>query len=246
MEIFLTLLIGFAIGAVLGTLGAGGGVITVPALVYVLGEPVSAAATASLAVVASNAAAGSATALRRDAVNLRVAALFLVGALPGSVLGAALATVTADELVLGLLSGLMVLAAVALVRRPYSPDPSRARDWYGVPAGLTIGVLTGISGVGGGFLILPVLVLLIGLHTQLAVATSLVVIAVTSASALIARLATGAELPLVIVVLLAGAGALGAIAGRRYGSRLRDTQLDRAFGAVLVILAVAMLVSLVV
>lgn len=245
MEILLTLLIGFVIGAVLGTLGAGGGVITVPALVYLLGEPVSSAATASLAVVASNAAAGSASALRRGAVNLRVAVLFLAGALPGSLIGAGLATVVADGLVLALLSGLMILAAFALVRRPYSPDPSRARDWYGVPVGLAVGVLTGLSGVGGGFLIVPALVLLIGLRTQLAVATSLFVIAITSGTALVARLAVGAELPLLVVLLLAVSGAIGALAGRRYGSRMRDAQLDRAFAIVLVVIAVAVLASLV-
>ena len=237
MELLLALVVGAVIGVVLGLLGAGGGVITVPALVYLLGEPVTSAATASLAVVSTNAAAGSWRGWREGGVAARVATLFLAGALPGALFGAALATVVADELVLGVLCGLMVVAAVALVRRPYTPDPDRARGWYAVPIGTAVGVLTGLSGVGGGFLIVPALVLLIGLRTQVAVATSLFVIAVTSGAALLARLATGSDLPVAIVVVLALSGALGAVVGRRWGSRLADAQLDRAFAAALVVLA---------
>jgi uncharacterized membrane protein YfcA len=102
---------------------------------------------------------------------------------------------------------------------------------------LVTGVLTGFLGIGGGFVIVPVLVLLLGLPMQAAVGTSLAIIALTSAAAFAAHVATG-DIDWAVASSFAGIAILGALAGRRIGSRLDQRQLAAAFTALLVVVAV--------
>ena len=236
-ELALAVPIGLAVGVALGMLGAGGGVLTVPALVYLLGQPVEVATTASLAIVGATAASGAYSSWRGRSVDLPIAALFALGAVPLAVVGSLTATRVSDNAILLVLAALMLLAATALVRRPYTPPESARAAHAIVPMGGATGFLTGLAGVGGGFLIVPVLVLLAGLATQYAIGTSLVVITVASAAGLLTRLASVDELPLLLVALLSISGIVGARLGAGIGRRLDAAALDRMFAGLLVVLA---------
>jgi uncharacterized membrane protein YfcA len=108
------------------------------------------------------------------------------------------------------------------------------------PAGLGVGVLTGFFGVGGGFVILPVLVLLLALPMDAAVGTSLIVIALTSAAALLAHLASG-SINWTMAAVLTASAIVGALAGSRIGEHLSNDRLRLAFAALLAIVAILLL-----
>ncbi|MDH3227166.1 MAG: sulfite exporter TauE/SafE family protein [Thermoleophilia bacterium] len=236
-ELALAIPLGLAVGLALGMLGAGGGVLTVPALVYLLDQPVEVATTASLAIVGTTAASGAYTSWREHFVDVPTAGLFVLGAVPLAVLGSIASTQVSDDAILLVLATLMLLAALALVKRPYQPPESARAARAIVPMGAATGFLTGLAGVGGGFLIVPALVLLAGLATQFAIGTSLVVIGVASAAGLVTRLAAVGELPLVLVTVLSVAGIIGARFGAGIGRRMDAAVLDRMFAGLLVVLA---------
>ena len=227
------------IGLALGMLGAGGGVLTVPALTFILGEPVSVAVAASLGLVSTNAATGAALAWRDRLVDLRTAAFFLMGALPASVAGSVVSGRVSGDAILIVLSALMVIAAIALVKRPYTPPETNRSPRVSVPIGIAIGFLTGLSGVGGGFLIVPALVLVVGLRTQVAIGTSLAVISLTSFTGLISHLTQRPDLPWALLAVLVVTGVIGATIGSRLNRRTTDARLDKIFAGLLVVLAIS-------
>lgn len=224
-------------------LGAGGGVLTVPALTFILGEPVSVAVAASLGMVSTNAATGAALAWRDRLIDLRTAAFFLIGAVPAAVVGSVVSRSVPGDAILIVLGVLMVVAAVALVKRPYTPPDRNRSPKVSVPIGVAIGFLTGLSGVGGGFLIVPALVLVVGLRTQVAIGTSLAVISLTSLTGLLSHLTQRPDLPWLLLAVLVVAGIAGATVGSRLNRRTSDSRLDRIFAAVLVVLAVAIVIA---
>lgn len=240
----LTLGFGALIGLSLGALGAGGSILTVPILVYVLGVPVQAATGTSLAIVGLNAAAGAADQLRRGRVLLRTGFAFGASGLVGALAGAWLNHQLRGELVLILFSLLMVAAAVAMLRR--RPSTAAAgfdetydlRGWVRLGAvGVGTGFLSGFFGVGGGFLIVPALVLVIGLPMQYAVGTSLLAIALNALWGLAGHLRFG-ELEWGLTALFAVGGVLGVLVGGRTAGHLPERSLQRAFAVLILGVAV--------
>jgi uncharacterized membrane protein YfcA len=236
----LALLFGSLIGLSLGALGAGGSLLTVPVLVYALGVPVQAATVTSLAVVGLNAAAGAADQLRRGRALPRTGLAFGGSGLLGALAGAWLNHRLRGELVLVLFSVLMVAAAIAMLRRRGTAGAAGfderygARGWLRIGAlGLGVGFLSGLFGVGGGFLIVPALVLVVGLPTRHAVGTSLLAITLNAAWGLAGHLSFGG-LEWGLTGLVVAGGLVGVLAGGRLTGRLPDAVLRRAF-AVLVL-----------
>lgn len=234
------------VGVSLGLLGAGGSILTVPVLVYLAGEPEKLAITSSLAIVAAISAAGALPfALRRD-IEWRSVGLFGVPGMLGASAGARLAHGLSAALQLTIFALVMLWAAFGMLRprEPHAaePGPAPRRPWLRIVAeGGAIGVLTGVIGVGGGFLILPALTLLGGLAMRAAIGTSLVVIALNAAVGFVAHLvADQAQLPQLDPVLLGTfitIGVAGSFAGQYVGGRLPQQQLRRLFGVVLCALA---------
>ncbi len=237
-----------AIGISLGMLGSGGSVLTVPVLVYLVGQEEKVAIAGSLFVVGSIALAGSISYLRHRMVDWRSAAMFGVPGMAGTWLGALLATWVSGAAQLLMFAGVMVVAGLLMLRPlPLAPGERRPRR----PAlivldGLVVGVVTGLVGVGGGFLIVPALVLLSGMAVHRAVATSLVIIAAKSFTGFAKYLdvleGQGLQLDwptLGIVTLL---GIAGSVAGARAARKLPQAALRRGF-AVLV-LAMAVVIAL--
>lgn len=168
-----------AIGLSLGLLGSGGSILTVPVLIYLLGQPEKVAIAGSLAIVGTIAAFGSLPHIQAGRVNWCSVLLFGVPGMAGTYLGAWLALFVSGAFQLALFAVVMLVASVLMLRPlDYANASSAPRAVWKIGIdGLLVGVIAGLVGVGGGFLIVPALVLLGGLSVHAAVATSLVIIA---------------------------------------------------------------------
>lgn len=246
--VLLALPLGLATGGLLGVLGAGGSVLTVPALVYLLDQPVGAATTAALAIVSVNAAVGAATNARAGTVDLRLAARFGAASVAGALVGSVLNRLASGEMVLFLLAIVMLASAWSLWRgapaTEHSPRPprsaARGRTALVGALGLGVGVMTGFFGVGGGFLIVPALILLLGVPVRTAIGTSLVIITVTALAGLAGHLAAGG-VDWSVTIAFAVAGAVGAWLGVRGGRRVSGERLSQLFAVMLVAVAAFLL-----
>lgn len=237
-------LLGLVVGLTLGLLGGGGSVLTVPILVYVLGLETAAAIAGSLAVVGLVSLVGAFRHGRAGRVDVPTAVWFAPPAMVGAYAGARAAAWIPGPAQLALFALVMLVAAAFMLRgRPdVSDEGRRAGAAVVAVTALGVGVLTGVVGVGGGFVIVPSLVLLLRVPMKRAVGTSLLVIAFNAAAGF-AGYAGRVTLP---VPLLAGFGA-SAVAGILLGSHLvryvKPAALRRAFAVFLVVVAVFMLVQ---
>jgi hypothetical protein len=240
---------GVLIGAALGLLGGGGSVLTVPIFVYVLGFPPKEAIAMSLAVVGATSAFGTASHWRAGNVNVRTAVAFGGIAMFGTLLGVRLARFVPGKTQLVIFGAVMLAAAVFMLRGRPPVGEGNGRDSAQpvmsvlkvAPGGLLVGVLTGIVGVGGGFLIVPALLLM---RTALreAVGTSLLIITGTCVVGFLGYLGH-VRLDWTAVTLVA-AGTLPGIALGSYLHRfVPQSALRRGFAALLVIIAAFILVE---
>jgi uncharacterized membrane protein YfcA len=238
---------GVVIGAVVGLLGGGGAILTLPLLVIAYGVDPRGATTTSLAVVAASlvglAVHGRAGLVRWGTGGL-VGGLGTVAAVGGSLLSAAVP----GRVLLVLFAGLLVVAGVAMLRPRREPAPAaRARlpRWAAVLLVASgIGLVTGFLGVGGGFLVVPALVLLLEVPMGQAVGTSLLVLLINALAGLGTRLLVpfpGVDLPVTLLVT-AGAAA-GAAAGALVSHRTPAAALRRLLGGLVLAAAVATLVQ---
>ncbi|HSP29498.1 MAG TPA: sulfite exporter TauE/SafE family protein [Ilumatobacteraceae bacterium] len=252
--------LGFLIGLSLGALGGGGSILAVPALVYAAGQDAKSATTTSLVLVTITALIGIIPHWRAGRVRLAAGAVFGLAGVGGSLLGSAWnEAVDADVLLLAF-SLLMMVAAYAMWRRlarpavqsvgaaaASTPGAANSRATTSVRldlptavkvvvAGSFIGVLTGFFGVGGGFVIVPALVLALGFTMPEAVGTSLLVIAVNSAVALTTRLPSG-SVEWEVVVPFTIASLIGVFVGSRLASTRDPSFLQKWFVILLVVVA---------
>lgn len=259
MTIVLALVAGALIGLSLGALGGGGSILAVPVLVYLLGQTPHQATTGSLVVVGSTSLIGAVAAYRAGNVALARGVAFGVLAIGGAAAGAKAAGLVSQAVLLASFSALMLVVAGAMTYRQLhergTTSGRRARGGLGLSAAVDdpiitfsptfacrcpqalkvlvtatlVGLLTGFLGVGGGFLVVPALMLGLGLPVQYAAGTSLVIITLTSASALAVRAGSAAPPDWGIVLALTAASALGAVAGARIADRADTSRLSAAF-----------------
>ncbi|WP_199434660.1 sulfite exporter TauE/SafE family protein [Qaidamihabitans albus] len=238
----LAVLSGLATGVALGLVGGGGSVLALPAFVYGLGLPVSQAVPASLLVVALSSAAALLPRLRRGEVRWRVAAVFGAAGTIVAFAGAAVNRALPPRLVLGAFAVVLVVVGVRMLR---SPEPrggacamvDGAVNWRSclpkaLATGAGAGFLTGLLGVGGGFVVVPALVWLLGLTMPVAVATSLVILVINSLAGLAAH-AGQVRLDLAVAGTFAVAALIASLLAGRFAGRLPAAALRRGF-AVLV------------
>ena len=252
------------IGMVLGTLGGGGSILTVPVLVYVVGLPAVQATAYSLFVVGLSAAVGAVGYVRAGHVNLRVAAIFaapslvavfltrrfVVPAIPDPVFSLGSMAVGKDALIMTLFAVTMVLAALSMIRgclrcranagsnrdsKPGGSQPGGTRE-HGpsLPAvaleGLVVGTVTGLVGAGGGFLIIPALVLIGGLGMKEAVGTSLVIITVKSLIGFLGDVGAATSIDWAFLLPFTAMTALGIIVGMIATRHVESARLRPVFG----------------
>jgi uncharacterized membrane protein YfcA len=244
-------LVGFAlamlIGVALGMLGGGGSILTVPVFVYVMGFDPKDAIAMSLPVVGTTSLVGALGHWRAGNVDRRAVAVFGPLAMLGAVGGARLAARVSGMFQLVLL-GVVMVAAGLLMLRDGEPAAGAAtapaRGWrrYAIVAvaGLGVGVLTGLVGVGGGFLIVPALVLLVGVPMKRAIGTSLLVISLSTMTAL-AAYREEATIAWRAVVLFTALAIVGAVLGTRAARQVPARQLRRGFGVLVLALAAFLL-----
>ena len=236
-----------AIGISLGLLGSGGSILTVPVLVYLVGQDEKVAIAGSLFIVGSIALAGSLQFIRAGFVNWRTVATFGLPGMAGTYLGAVIAAYVSGLTQLALFAVVMLLASYLMLRPIKLAEGSHAPRalWKIAADGLVVGVVTGLVGVGGGFLIVPALVLLGGLSMHHAVATSLVIIALKSYSGFYKYLDVldeqGLSLDWPVLWLITVLGIAGSIVGSRLARRIHQDRLKRWFGYFLIVMGIYIL-----
>ncbi|NNF38341.1 MAG: sulfite exporter TauE/SafE family protein [Gemmatimonadetes bacterium] len=237
-------LLGVLVGLSLGMLGGGGSVLTVPIFVYVLGFEAKVAIAGSLAVVGAVSLVGAGRHARAGNVEARTALVFAPLAMGGAFAGARTATLLADWIQLVLFATVM-LAAAGLMLRPRGPsrlarERPPAAPWLVGMAAVGVGVLTGLVGVGGGFLIVPALVLLLQVPIKRAVGTSLLIIAFNAAAGFAGYLGQ-VTLPVPLLVGFGAAAVAGVLVGAQLAAHVPSRMLRRGFAVFLIVVAVWML-----
>ena len=239
--------LGLLIGVSLGAVGGGGSMLAIPTLVYAAGQTPSHASATSLLLVAITAGVGLVPHLRAGHVRVGVGIGFGVAGIGGAILGASAGTrVDADVLMLAF-SGVMVAAGVVMWMRSRPCPDCEARvtgtlhaDIRTVSkvlvAGTVVGLMTGFFGVGGGFVIVPMLVLALGFSMPDAAGTSLVVIVVNSVVSLMSRLQAGA-IEWGVTVPFVVASLIGVAIGGRVSGRSDPRRLQRMFVGLLAVSA---------
>ena len=232
------LVLGLAIGVLLGLLGGGGSILAVPALVYGAGVPLTAAVPTSLLVVGISSATAVLPRLRHGQVHWRIAAVVGASGAGTAFAGAAVNRLLDPYVVLIGFAVIMVAAGARMLREQASGGgdcalPGGGVNWRAclpkvIGSGLVVGFLTGLFGVGGGFLIIPALVLLLGLPMTVAVGTSLVIIVINSAAGFAAH-AGDAALDYRVAAAFTLAAVAGSLAAARIASRLPAERLRRWF-----------------
>jgi uncharacterized membrane protein YfcA len=250
--------LGLAIGFALGALGGGGSILTVPALVYALGQDTRTATTSSLVIVGLTSLIALVPHARAGCVRFGPGLIFGVLGIAGSVAGSALSTAVDPDVLLTAFAVLMLVVAALMLQRvrrarrlpghaappappmlslrPFACDCPRVATLL-VTASL-VGLLTGFFGVGGGFALVPALVLVLRFPMWTAVGTSLLVIAVNSASALTARVGSGVgDLDWALIGAFTAAAIAGSLVGGRITARTNPHHLTAAFAVLLVLVA---------
>jgi uncharacterized membrane protein YfcA len=254
--------LGVLVGLALGALGGGGSILAVPVLVFVADQSPQSATGTSLVVVAAAALVGMADHWRAGRVRARAGIAFGLSGVGGSVLGSSLNRRLDGDVLLLAFSGLILLAAWRMVTG--CPSCTRVGEQAAVvsasgrgsgigvasrlpidrrtairflAAGTVVGFFTGLFGVGGGFIIVPALTLLLAFNMPQAVGTSLLVIAINAAVALAARLGT-AGIDWSVTILFGSTALVGVLTGSRMSGRIPARALTRWFAGLLVVVAV--------
>ncbi|MEU9763605.1 sulfite exporter TauE/SafE family protein [Streptomyces sp. NPDC047985] len=245
--VIIALASGAVIGLALGALGGGGSVLAVPALIYLLGFTPLAATTASLVIVAVTSATALSAHARDGHVRWRTGLLFAAAGIGPAMLGGALAGRLPDAVLTTAFAVIAAAAAGRMLKPRASPEGTTpVRPGRAAAAGAGLGAVTGVLGVGGGFLAVPALVNVLGMRMRAAVGTSLLVITVNSLAALAMRAGTADGLEWAVIAPFTGAAILGAWDGRRLSAKLSGHALQRVFALVLLAVAGLMLVDAVV
>lgn len=244
--LILTLALAALVGLALGTLGGGGSIRSVPLLTYVAGFAPKEAIASSLFVVGVTSIVSLAMHARAGRVRWRTGFIFgaagMVGAFAGGLIGSRLP----GTVLLIAFALMMVATSIAMIRRRPTQTETTTPTEHRIPIvktiaeGLVVGVVTGIVGAGGGFLIVPALVLLGGLSMPVAVGTSLLVIAMKSFAGLAGYL-TAVTLNWQVVAAVAAVMSIAAIAGAVLAGQVRASALQKGFGYFVLVVGLLML-----
>jgi uncharacterized membrane protein YfcA len=233
VTVALTVLLAVGIGVSLGLLGGGGSILAVPLLVYVAGLPAKEAIATSLLVVGATSAVGVLPHARAHRVRWRTGLVFGVAGMAGAYAGGRLAAYIPGGVLLAGFALMMLATAVTMIRgRRRATGEPVARELPVVRVivdGVVVGLVTGLVGAGGGFLVVPALALLGGLPMPVAVGTSLLVIAMKSVAGLAGYLAE-VHVDWALAVAVTAAAILGSLAGARIAGRMQEDRLRRTFG----------------
>ncbi|MEP1096531.1 MAG: sulfite exporter TauE/SafE family protein [Cyclobacteriaceae bacterium] len=258
MEIF-GYLCAILIGLSLGLIGGGGSILTLPVLVYLFGiNPVLATAY-SLFVVGVTSFFGAMGKLRHGLVDIRttvvfavpsfiavyVTRLYLVPAIPEVIYTASSWSLTKNLLIMIFFAIIMMLAAMSMIKSKREATEKGEERKFNYPGiildGLVVGLLTGVVGAGGGFLIVPALVILARLPMKLAIGTSLSIIAVKSLIGFIGDIQVGQDIDWYFLLSFAGLSVVGIFVGNYVSKFFTDKKLKKIFGWFVLVMSVYIL-----
>ena len=247
------------VGLILGLLGSGGSAVMVPILTYLVGHEAKIAIAESMAIVgAISAVAAIPFALQRQ-IDWKSVLFFGIPAMLGTFVGAWLGGLASDALQLVVFGVVLILAAALMVRRAFGFEgPKPAADPPVAPTqkirfksilifaeGLSVGALTGFVGVGGGFLIVPALLVLGKLPMRTAIATSLVIIVMKSLVGFIKYqhylLTHNMSVDWPTIAIFVGIGILGSLIGQRINSKMNQKLLTQIFAVFLILIGALVL-----
>ncbi|MDM9381381.1 sulfite exporter TauE/SafE family protein [Chlorogloeopsis sp. ULAP01] len=244
MDLILGIVLAICIGISLGLIGSGGSVLAVPLLIYILGVPPKSAIAMSLVIVGAVSLIGVIPHWQQGNVNLKIAALFSPTAMLGAYIGARIASLPIISPTFQLISFAiaMVVAAILMIRNNSNEldnsDRHKNYQWLAIPVeGLGVGILTGFVGIGGGFLIIPALVLLGKVPFKEALGTSLIVIAlksVTGFAGYFGRVFIDFNLMMYFTI----AASVGTITGAYLTKFTQSKQLKTGFGFFMIAVAI--------
>ncbi len=236
------------IGLTLGMLGGGGSILTVPVLVYLAGVQPKPAIAMSLVVVGVTSAVALISHARAGRVRWRTGVLFGTAGMVGAYSGGRVAQYLPGSVLLIAFAAMMLVTAVAMIRAGQGRSGAADRPQMRLAVlkiaaeGVGVGLATGLVGAGGGFLVVPALVLLGGLSMPAAVGTSLLIIAMKSAAGLAGYLHSVSIDWRLTAAVTAGA-VVGSLAGSRLTGRVRPEMLRRAFGWLVIVMGAGLLAS---
>ncbi|MGN8226241.1 sulfite exporter TauE/SafE family protein [Gracilimonas sp. BCB1] len=231
------------IGISLGLLGSGGSILTVPVLIYLVGEPEKLAIAESLGIVAAISFIGSIPYVIKKEVHWVSLIFFGIPGMIGTYGGASLSQYISGNTQLIIFAGVMIIAAFMMIRERTKisyKKPASIPKWVLVIEGLAVGVLTGLVGVGGGFLIIPALVLIGGLSMRVAVGTSLLIITLKSILGFYKYIEVlameGLEMNWELIGVFSLIGIAGSFVGNKISQKVPQKQLKIGFGYFLMVM----------
>ena len=237
----IAILLSLGVGVSLGVLGSGGSIVMLPVLVYVASVDPQAAVGMSLAIVGGTSAFGAVTHYRKGHFHLQAAAFFSISGMVGAFFGSKLTHFVPSNVLMLLFAALMTAVGIAMLRwSPESRGESKCHPIRCLAVGACVGVLTGFLGVGGGFLIVPALVLFAGIETDKAVGSSLAIIAFNSVSGLLGHFQQ-TRFDLQVTFTLLAAALVGMFLGGFIAGRIPENTLRKSFAWF--VLAVAIVIA---
>ncbi|WP_406486106.1 sulfite exporter TauE/SafE family protein [Streptomyces phaeochromogenes] len=231
------------IGVSLGILGGGGSILTVPILIYLVGMETKEAIATSLLVVGVTSAAGVVSHARAGRVRWRTGLLFGLAGMTGAYAGGRLAQFIPGTVLLLAFALMMIATAVAMIRGRRGAPKKVRRELpvlHVLLDGIVVGLVTGLVGAGGGFLVVPALVLLGGLPMTVAVGTSLLVISMKSFAGLAGYLA-GVHIDWGFAALVTATAVVGSVIGGLLAGRIPQEALRKSFGWFVAVMGVFVL-----
>ncbi|MGV0644159.1 sulfite exporter TauE/SafE family protein [Mycolicibacterium sp. XJ879] len=244
--------LGALIGVLLGLLGGGGSILAVPALVYGMNLGIEQAIPISLVVVATASAVGVLPKIRARQVRWRMAGIFAAAGVPATVLGSAISRHLPEPALLIGFAAVMVVAGIRMLADQGNTGTAcevRAGqvNWRrclprSIGAGLLVGVLTGLFGVGGGFLIIPALVVVLGVEMSTAIGTSLLIIVANSVAGIFSHL-EGLSVDWSVAGVFVAAAMVASLVTGYFGTKVDTDRLQRWFAYLVFVVAAFVLVD---
>ena len=235
------------IGLSLGLLGSGGSILTVPVLVYLAGQEEKTAIASSLFIVGSIAAIGTLPYLKQKLINWEIVLQFGISGIIGTYAGSGLSALISGSIQLVIFASVILISSFLIIKsnnESKKVKKSACSITKIIVYGFLIGVLTGVVGVGGGFLIIPALVLLTGLSMLTAIASSLVIITLNAYSGFFIKYllsAHGLSLDWGVICIMVLFGGVGSVLGNRMAHRVPQANLKKVFSLFLIVIAIYIL-----
>ena len=244
MTILFGLILGAIVGASLGLIGAGGAILAVPGLVAVLGLSATAATTSSTIIVGSAALAGVLSRRKTGTVDVKTGLTFSAFGVVGTFFGTLLLKVIPENVTLVIFAFLMFGAGYAMCCKK-TPEPVQTKPkWYLVVITATfVGILTGLLGIGGGFLIVPALILFMKVTTKIAAGTSLVAITANSLIAFALRYEYWDQIPVMEVTVFTISAITASLILSPIAGRLNANVLKKSFSVMIILVGIYTLLT---